>query len=438
MAFDTTRRAALLGASALAIPAVWRRADAQAPTTVTMWTFLDPSRPGGRESALKQMIESFEARNPTVKIRVEPQVWTTLAEKFVLGHNTRNAPDICWVNAENLGLILNTDAAADLKPLVLDTWSAERRADLAVPAAIDAVTVDRRVLAMPLMAITWTLMYRRDLLAQAGLAPDSLKTWDGVLEAAKRMTRDTNGDGNPDIWGLGLGLATERFSATPAVLATVGAQNGIFGDKCRARLATQDAERALVWQSDLITKHRVTPREAIAMTSDDAIDQFAAGRYGMMIIANSRFEQIQRTAAGWNKDDLAQVGIPGWTADKAGPTVITGWFAVAWRNSPRLRDAARFIDHMASPDAMALWNAPGGQVPMLKSLAASPRMQEPANAPLKLVSEHFASSGFMMPGQCNWSRTFADFNLATQQVVLGQRSPGDALRQAERATQERQ
>jgi multiple sugar transport system substrate-binding protein len=438
MAFDTTRRAALLGASALAIPAVWRRADAQVPTTVTMWTFLDPSRPGGRESALKQMIESFEARNPTVKIRVEPQVWTTLAEKFVLGHNTRNAPDICWVNAENLGLILNTDAAADLKPLVLDTWSAERRADLAVPAAIDAVTVDRRVLAMPLMAITWTLMYRRDLLAQAGLAPDSLKTWDGVLEAAKRMTRDTNGDGNPDIWGLGLGLATERFSATPAVLATVGAQNGIFGDKCRARLATPEAERALVWQSDLITKHRVTPREAIAMTSDDAIDQFAAGRYGMMIVANSRFEQIQRTAAGWNKDDLAQTGVPGWSTDKAGPTLVVGWFAVAWRNSPRLREAARFIDHMTNADAMALWNVPGGQVPMLKSLAASPRMQEPANAPLKQVSEQFASSGFMMPGQCNWSRTFADFNLATQQVVLGQRSPSDAMRLAERATQERQ
>lgn len=436
MAIAVTRRAALAGA--LAAPAIWRQAEAQTPATVTMWTFLDPARPGGRETALKQMIETFEAKNPAIKIRVEPQVWTTLAEKFVLGHNTRNAPDIGWVNAENLGLILNTDAAADLKPLVLDGWSAERRADLAVPAALDAVTVDRRVLAMPLMASTWTLMYRRDLLTQAGLQPDMLKTWDGVLEAAKRMTRDTNGDGIPDVWGLGLGLATERYSATPAVLAMIGLQNGIFDDKCKARLATSEAERALTWQSDLITKHKVTPREAIAMTSDDAIDQFAAGRYGMMVIANSRFEQIQRTAAGWNKDDLAQTAIPGWTADRAGPAIITGWFAVAWRNSPRLREAARFIDHMTNADAMALWTTPGGQVPMLKSLASQPRMAEPANAPLREVSRQFASTGFMMPGQCNWSRTMADINLATQQVALGQRSPKEALQQAERATQERQ
>ena len=436
MAITVTRRAALAGV--LAVPTIWRRADAQTPATVTMWTFLDPARPGGRETALKQMIETFEAKNPNIKIRVEPQVWTTLAEKFVLGHNTRNAPDIGWVNAENLGLILNTDAAADLKPLVLDGWSAERRADLAIPAALDAVTVDKRVLAMPLMASTWTLMYRRDLLTQAGLQPDLLKTWDGVLEAAKRMTRDTNGDGVPDVWGMGIGLATERYSATPAVLATIGLQNGIFDDKCKARLATNEAERALTWQSDLITKHNVTPREAIAMTSDDAIDQFAAGRYGMMVIANSRYEQIQRTAAGWNKDDLAQVAIPGWTADRAGPAIITGWFAVAWRNSPRLREAARFIDHMTTADAMALWSTPGGQVPMLKSLANQPHMAEPANAPLREVSRQFASTGFMMPGQCTWSRTMADFNLATQQVVLGQRSAKDALQQAQRATQERQ
>ncbi len=438
MTTQVTRRVALAGAGALAVPAIWRKAAAQSPATVTMWTFLDPAKPGGRESALKQMIDSFESKNPNVKIRVEPQVWTTLAEKFVLGHNTRNAPDIGWVNAENLGLILNTDAAADLKPLVLDTWSAQRRDDLAVPAALQAVTVDGKVLAMPLMAITWTLMYRRDLLAQTGLTPDSLKTWDGVLEAAKRMTKDTNGDGQPDIWGLGLGLASERFSATPAVLATIGGQNGIFTDDCKARIATTEAERALTWQADLITKHRVTPREAVAMTSDDAIDQFAAGRYGMMIVANSRFEQIQRTAAGWNKDDLAQVGIPGWNAQKGGPAIITGWFAVAWRNSPRLRQAAAFIDHMTNADAMALWQTPGGQVPMLKSLAAQPRMAEPANAPLRLVANEFSANGFMMPGRCNWSRTLADFNLATQQLVLGQRSAADALKIAERTTQERQ
>lgn len=411
---------------------------AVAETTVTMWTFLDPAKTGGRERALKSLIDSFEAKNPGVRIKVEPQVWTTLAEKFVLGHNAGNAPDISWVNTENLGLILNTDAAADLGKLVTGKWSAERRADLALPGALDSVAVKGRTLAVPLMSITWVLMYRRDLLAQVGLTPDALATWAGVTDAARRLTRDTNGDGSPDVWGIGLGLAQERFSATPAVLATIDAEGGLFRDGCEARIATPGGERALALQARWITEDKVSPREALSMTSDDAIDQLAAGRYAMMIVANSRFEQIQRTAAGWSKDNLAIAPIPGWDKGKPGPTLITGWYAVAWSKSPRLEAAASFLDHMASPEGMALWNVPGGQVPMLRSLARRPEMEEPGNLHLRQVAEHFAASGRFMPGACNWSRTFADFNLATQQVVLGQKTVGEALKQAERATQDRQ
>lgn len=411
---------------------------ASAQTTLTMWTFLDPNKPGGREQALKAMIESFEKANPGTKVKVEPQVWTTLGEKFVLGHNAGNAPDVSWINSENLGLILNTDAAADLQPVVAK-WSAERKADLTTPGALTSVTVDNKLLAMPLMSITWVLMYRRDLLQQAGLTAEDIATWQGVTEAAKKITKDTNGDGQPDVWGIGLGLASERFSATPSVLATIGEQGGLFkGDECTARIATPAAERAIQMQADWILKDKVTPREALSMTSDDAIDQMSAGRYGMQVIANSRYEQMQRTASGWKKDDLAVAPIPGASKDKPGPALVTGWFAVAWRKSPRLEAATKFIDHMAGPEAMSLWNVPGAQVPMLRSLAKRPEMQDPKNAHLRQVSEQFAKAGQFMPGKCNWARTLADFNLATQQVVLGQRTPAAALKEAEQATQGRQ
>lgn len=420
--------AALLAATSLA----------SAQTTVTMWTFLDPNKPGGREQALKTMIESFEKSNPGTKIKVEPQVWTTLGEKFVLGHNAGNAPDISWINAENLGLILNTDAAADLQPVV-EKWSPERKADMTTPGALASVTVNDKLLAMPLMSITWVLMYRSDLLEQAGLKAEDIGTWQGVTDAAKKMTKDMNGDGQPDVWGIGLGLASERFSATPAVLATIGEQGGLFkGDECTAQIATPAAERAVQMQADWILKDKVTPREALSMTSDDAIDQMSAGRYGMEIVANSRYEQMQRTASGWNKDDLAVAPIPGFSKDKPGPALVTGWFAVAWSKSPQLDAATRFIDRMASPEAMALWNIPGGQVPMMHSVANRPEMQDPKNAHLRQVSEHFAKSGQFMPGKCNWARTLADFNLATQQVVLGQKSASAALKEAEQATQDRQ
>jgi multiple sugar transport system substrate-binding protein len=409
---------------------------ALAQTTVTMWTFLDPGRPGGREQALKTMIETYERANPDVKIKVEPQVWTTLGEKFVLGHNAGNAPDIGWVNMESMGLVLQANAAADLGPLVTSKWSAERRKDIVIPTGLDAMTIGGKLHAVPIMYSGWVLMYRKDLLKQAGLAVADLKTWEGMTAAAKKMTR-TGVAGQPDLWGIGIGLSQDRASATPAFLATIGA-GPIFDDKCNAKIAGPAAERAVRMQADWILTDKVTPREALALTSDDAIDQLAAGRYAMQIIANSRFEQIQRTAAGWDKDELGIAPIPSWTADKPGPALVSGWFAVAWTKSPRLPAAAKFIDYMTGPEGMALWNVPGGQVPMLHSVAARAEMGQPQLQHLRETAAIWGAGGTFMPAACNWTRTLADFSLATQQVVLGQRSLTDAVKGIERATQDRQ
>lgn len=411
---------------------------ALADTTLRMWTFLDPAKQGGREQALKTIIDEFEKANPGIKIKVEPQVWTTLAEKFVLGSNSGQAPDISWVNAENLGLVLNSDVAADLQSRVLSKWTAERKNDQVMPKALEAVTVEGQVLAVPIMATTWVMMYRKDLFAKAGVDVKSIATWEGVTEAAKKLTLDTNGDGVPDIWGIGLGLAQERFSATPAPLAAFEAQGGFFGKDCKATIVGKGSERAVALQARWITEDKVAPREALSMTSDDAIDQFSAGRYAMEIVANSRFEQIQRNAAGWNKDDLGQAPIPGWTKDKPGPMLVSGWFAVVSKKSQHLDAAARFVDFMTGQAAMALWNIPGGQVPMMNSVAARPEMNEPRNAPLKDVAGFMATAGEFPPVLCNWARTFADFNLATQQVVLGQENVTRAVEQAAKATQDRQ
>jgi multiple sugar transport system substrate-binding protein len=427
MSMKLARISAALAASFVAMGI----GSAFADTTVTMWTFLDPSKAGGRESALKTMIEGFEKANPGIHIKVEPQVWTTLAEKFVLGSNAGNAPDIGWVNAENLGLVVNSDAAADLKPIVVDKWSAERKADLVMPKSLDAVTLDGKILAVPLMSSTWVMMYRKDLFKAAGIDVKSIETWDGVTAAAKKLTTDK-------VWGMGLGLASERFSATPSAMAAFDASDGFFDNDCKVKFDNEGSQKAVQLQVDWINKDKVSPRESLSMTSDDAIDQFSAGRYAMEVVANSRFEQIQRNAAGWNKDDLGMAPIPGWTAGKLGPEIASGWFAVAWRKSPNLDAAAKFIDYMSSAESMALWNIPGGQVPMMKSVAARPEMNEPQNAPLKDVAGFLEANARFTPGACNWSRTYADFNLATQQVVLGQLSVADAVKQAAKATQDRQ
>src|SRR4051812_41457498 len=114
------RRVVLKTALALSFAAAAATVSAQ--TVVTMWTFLDPGKTSGREVALKSMIDAFEKANPSIKVKVEPQVFSELMAKFLAAHNTGGAPDIIWVNTENMGALMKSGAAADLNELIVSKW----------------------------------------------------------------------------------------------------------------------------------------------------------------------------------------------------------------------------------------------------------------------------------------------------------------------------
>ena len=128
------RRLGRLTAIAIAALAIWDGGAALAQTTVTMWTFLNPTRTSPREVALRQMIENYERANPNIRIRVEPQDFAQMPTRFFLGHRTGQNPDIVWIDAKNLGGLIQSGAAADLNQAVVRNWSQADRDDFFVRA----------------------------------------------------------------------------------------------------------------------------------------------------------------------------------------------------------------------------------------------------------------------------------------------------------------
>lgn len=100
-------------------------ADDGGEQTVRMWTFLDPEADNGRAKALKQMIETFEAENPGIKIVVEPQDWEQMTPKFFAAHAAGNAPDIIWCIMDEMGAALDLGALEPLENLFLKDWTDE-------------------------------------------------------------------------------------------------------------------------------------------------------------------------------------------------------------------------------------------------------------------------------------------------------------------------
>ncbi|CAH1693722.1 Carbohydrate ABC transporter substrate-binding protein (CUT1 family) [Hyphomicrobiales bacterium] len=400
-----------------------------AQTTVTMWTFLDPNKTSPREVALKEIIAGFEATNPSIKIKVEPQDFAQMPPKFFLGHRTGGNPDLVWIDAKNLGGLSQSGAGADLNALTVNKWSQAERDDFFVKAGWNAALKNGKLMAMPLFHGASVIYYRKDLLKAAGIDPASLTSWDALAAAAKKLTTDKDGDGRVDVWGFGMPLAAIKTESTPVLIGMLDQEGGPF-NACKANYATPEGIKSLTFTADLITKDKVTPQEALVQNVDDITEQFTAGRYAMAITSNLRFSVIAKAAA-FGGDNIGIIAWPSWSGKKPAPMPVSGWWIAAWQKSPRLAEASKFIDYLASTDSIAKWMTVGGQVPIRKSLLDSPFLKQPANGWMTTMVDTWSTSSWMEPTECNTRTLQSALNEAVSRVVLDKVEPKTALQEAE-------
>jgi len=102
-------------------------------------------------------------------------------------------------------------------------------------------------------------------------------TWDKMLEIAKKATKDLDGDGTIDQWGLG-GMGTEWslvYSNNASVIEIDETGRPIFG------LTHPNAIEALQFYQDLIQIHKVFELPPDGSAWDYPAQQFQDGKYAM-------------------------------------------------------------------------------------------------------------------------------------------------------------
>ncbi len=140
------------------------------------------------------------------------------------------------------------------------------------------------------------LMYRKDLFESAGLSGPP-KDWDELVEFAKKLTVDKDGDGNIDQWGY-------AYSADPSgetVLETFGsflnmAGGKLWNDDGTAAFNSSEGEAALQFMADLVHKHKVTPPGVITYREGPLDDLVIGGNVAMAEMDNSLMKRTLDTA----------------------------------------------------------------------------------------------------------------------------------------------
>ncbi|MDF3061073.1 MAG: hypothetical protein K0S06_1182 [Microvirga sp.] len=184
----------LSGIVALAVGAIFGTQVAAAEKIVRVWhTETEPQT----IKAFNDIARRFEAKHPGVKIEAEGLAWGDLEGKIMASLAAGSPPElshgqpITCTALQSKGLLLPLD---DVVKSIGDAniWEQVRR----------VCNVGGKQYGLVHAAGTSLLIYRRDLAEKHGLKPP--KTWADLVQAAKALTLDSNGDGRTDIYGISL------------------------------------------------------------------------------------------------------------------------------------------------------------------------------------------------------------------------------------------
>ena len=335
-----------------------------APITLTYWPAANPS-----ETWLATRLASqWNAENPDVQVRVQPLPAGRSSEEVLLAAIVAKAtPDISSnVSSALLARLVRAGSVVRLDDRTATAARLRERTSAAMLASLRLP--DGGIYAFPWKTNPEMLMYNVDLLASAGIAPP--RTHSELLEAFRRLARDTDDDGRLDRWPLWAGLKTtwhERFyDFYPLYLASSGGRT-LVGD---GKVTFDNA--AAVAALEVLRRGFETgslPRVNFSIGRDPFVD----GRVAMKIIGPWFVRELNELKVPGLRYDVAPVP----AADGTDPDdryAFADLRSIAIFSTTKHPDAAaRFVAYLTSPAADRLLIEHASQLPYRRGLARDPR-----------------------------------------------------------------
>lgn len=150
--------------------------------TLEVWHEHNPATHlDGRE--LANLYREYEQLNPHIKINQNVMTYADLRQKAIVAHQAGDGPDLLHMLGEWVAEFATLGAIEDITDRV-EAWEKDAFPDVTWAVA----SRDGRIYGIPSIASTRTLVYRADLLEQAGI--DNIPaTWDELRDAAKKLTQ---------------------------------------------------------------------------------------------------------------------------------------------------------------------------------------------------------------------------------------------------------
>ncbi len=309
-------------------------AGAARAETVTLKFWDNQQTESGLSQYQREAVKRFEAENPDIKVEVTTVPYPEYQQRLLTAVQGGNAPDVSTVDQiwqaafAEAGAIVKLDDRAK---------AAGIEAGQFFPGAWESANYDGNLWGIPFNVDVWFFsFYNKALLSQAGVDPASTVTWDGLRQAAQKLTDPAKGR-------FAVGLFAHKGEDTTVVLDSFIYSNGgsVLDASGKCALDQPPAVEALRYLASLVP---YAPKGILNAASGDMRELFLNGSLALEFWPALEQPTLQKSKLDW---DFVVGHAP---AGKTPVGTYGGWNLVVYQQSPHQDAAWKFVRFLTRPD----------------------------------------------------------------------------------------
>ncbi len=375
-------------------------------TTIRYWYHLD----NPDNDFVPGLVAKFEALNPDIKVQAELIAWPSYYDNLYTAIIGGNAPDCAEVKLMAMPQLMEMEAIEPLDDYIAK-WPG--REDILDDLWSKMVASDGKTYLLPLHYVVSYLYIRQDLFDKYKVKIPTNR--EEFLEAAKKLTLDTDGDGRTDIYGYGFrgGKAGQEHWG---VFCMPNARD-LTSEQLRDPY-TAEANRFVI---DMFREHKVMPPSAPNDGFVEIVTAFRKGLTAMTIHHIGSAVMVEQDLG----DKVTAVRIPACGKNGEGWTNFGDEEHAIFSQSRNKEAAWKWISFLATGEYNKIWCEGSSQLPVTKSASKTWTAHKPRFLDATLECLPFAYTLPLKPETQEFVNIV--WPMETQRAMLGEIKPDEML-----------
>lgn len=326
------------------------------------------------EAVLTPELKKF-TEDTGVEVELEVVPWDALYNRILTAVSSGQGPDVLNIGNTWSASLQATGAFVPFEGEALDAVGGNDRFVASAIAATGSEDAPRT--ALPLYGQAYGLFYNKTMFAEAGVPePTDGWTWQQFTDAAKALTKDTNGDGTPEQYGFAMtGGSTANDSHAAFIF---GRQYGasLFDAEGNPDFASDAQVQAVKMYVDLMSSGVTLPGSAEYTGDNEADNDIATGKVAMAMQQSAARNAF--TALDFADYGVAQIPVvdPLPAGGKATQTLVAGINVSVFQDSDQQEQALELVNFLTSTEEQVILNKAYTTLPVVTAAYDDPAFSD--------------------------------------------------------------